>query len=74
MEFSKDMLKSKCGTMLFMAPEMLTRTPYDESVDIWSLGIILCEHDTDRDRDRDTHTHTHTHTHTQGRRTAYRQS
>jgi serine/threonine protein kinase len=38
---SQDMLKSKCGTMLFMAPEMLARTPYDESVDVWSLGIIM---------------------------------
>lgn len=29
------------GTPEFAAPEMFTRTPYDQSVDIWSLGITL---------------------------------
>ena len=31
----------RCGTYEFMAPEMFKGTPYDNSIDIWSLGISL---------------------------------
>ena len=29
------------GTLSFVAPEVLLRTPYNKEVDIWSLGVIL---------------------------------
>ena len=35
------LLESKCGTPLYMAPEMLLRHPYNSSVDMWSVGIVM---------------------------------
>ncbi|CAG8456351.1 9111_t:CDS:10 [Diversispora eburnea] len=32
-----------CGTLDYFAPEMLMRIPYNEKVDIWSLGILCYE-------------------------------
>ena len=29
------------GTLTFVAPEVLVRTPYNKEIDIWSLGVIL---------------------------------
>lgn len=29
------------GTMLYMAPEVLNKFPYDQSSDMWALGILL---------------------------------
>ena len=29
------------GSPLYMAPEMFTKQPYDASVDLWSIGVIL---------------------------------
>ena len=34
-------LQSRCGTPVYMAPEMLQHRPYDETVDVWSAGIIM---------------------------------
>lgn len=32
-----------CGTFEYMAPELILEKPYNFSVDIWSLGVILYE-------------------------------
>ena len=32
-----------CGTPLYYSPEMVGDIPYDERVDIWSIGILLFE-------------------------------
>jgi aurora kinase len=32
-----------CGTLDYLAPEMVVGTAYDHSVDIWSLGVLLYE-------------------------------
>jgi serine/threonine protein kinase len=32
-----------CGTLEYMAPEMLSNAPHDKSLDLWSLGILLYE-------------------------------
>lgn len=32
-----------CGTVEYMAPEIIKRQQYDKAIDIWSLGILLYE-------------------------------
>ena len=32
-----------CGTYEYMAPEILKEKPYNQGIDIWSLGILLYE-------------------------------
>ena len=34
-------LNNKCGTFIFMAPEVMQNFSYSNNVDIWSIGIIL---------------------------------
>ena len=34
---------SHTGTLHYMAPELIAKKPYDEKVDIWSLGVLLFE-------------------------------
>lgn len=34
-------LFNRCGTIGYVAPEILNELPYDHKVDIFSLGIIL---------------------------------
>ena len=36
-------LTSIKGTPLYMAPELVKEQPYDHTVDLWSLGVILFE-------------------------------
>jgi len=31
----------KCGTMYYMSPEVLQNIPYNKSVDVWSVGVLL---------------------------------
>ena len=32
-----------CGTVEYMAPEIIKKQEYDESIDVWSLGVLLYE-------------------------------
>jgi serine/threonine protein kinase len=32
-----------CGTLEYMAPEMLNNTPHNHTLDVWCLGILLYE-------------------------------
>jgi len=34
-------LMTLCGTRSYIAPEIISNTPYDERVDMWSIGVIL---------------------------------
>ena len=36
-------LTSIKGTPLYMAPELVQEQPYNHTVDLWSLGVILYE-------------------------------
>jgi len=38
---ASNILRSKCGTPVYMAPEMLQNRPYNELVDVWAAGILL---------------------------------
>ncbi|CAI5720288.1 unnamed protein product [Peronospora destructor] len=42
-EASKQHRKSYCGTDAYMAPEMFLDEDYDQSVDIFSFGVVLME-------------------------------
>ena len=40
---NKKTTQSFCGTMQYMAPEMLMQNEYDCAVDWWALGILTYE-------------------------------
>jgi len=41
---SKDgMVKNKCGTPWYSAPEVLEGKPYTDSADVWSVGSLFYE-------------------------------
>lgn len=33
--------KTSCGTIYFMAPEVISHEEYDHQADIWSIGVIF---------------------------------
>ena len=35
------MAQTKCGTPLFMSPELMSGMPYDRSADVWAFGCVL---------------------------------
>lgn len=37
---SREIVDQKLGTLGYCAPEVITKTPYNQSVDMWSIGII----------------------------------
>jgi hypothetical protein len=37
----KETVADGFGTLSFVAPEVLVRTPYNKEIDIWSIGVIL---------------------------------
>jgi len=39
--YTSEMKKEFCGTVIYMAPEVVRELPYKEKVDMWSVGICL---------------------------------
>jgi serine/threonine protein kinase len=42
-ELSMGNRQTFCGTYEYMAPEVIKEKPYNQSIDVWSLGILLYE-------------------------------
>ena len=40
-EGESEKMHEQIGSFMYMAPEVLMKEPYDEKIDIWSVGIIL---------------------------------
>ena len=40
---AKNKRQTFCGTLDYLAPEMLTEGVYDHRIDIWALGVLMYE-------------------------------
>jgi len=40
---SKNRRETFCGTLDYLAPEMLDRKPYDTKIDLWAVGVLTYE-------------------------------
>lgn len=40
---SKDSCSTNCGSTYYMAPEIRNGTRHNQSIDMWSAGVILIE-------------------------------
>eukprot|EP00727_Mastigamoeba_balamuthi_P004415 m51a1_g13972 putative calcium calmodulin-dependent protein kinase type 1 (378) ;mRNA; f:990234-991990 len=38
---AKGVLDTPCGSPLYVAPEIVREEPYDQSIDMWSAGVVL---------------------------------
>lgn len=36
-----EMMKTQCGVVAFSAPEVIKHKPYNNAVDIWTIGVVL---------------------------------
>lgn len=34
---------TQCGTPLYTSPEIVSKVPYDNKIDVWSIGILTYE-------------------------------
>ena len=41
--FNKGSRKTYCGTLDYLAPEMILEKGHDEKLDVWCLGVLLYE-------------------------------
>ena len=40
-KFQKELLRLKCGTVPYMAPEIVKFEGYNQMVDLWAMGVLL---------------------------------